>query len=64
MVVKVERCWSGGNSYQFRVTLPNGERFMQAADEDFDWRSVASRVLDRIEQRGHARKAVRFNHVN
>lgn len=64
MIVKVERCWSGNHTYQFRVTLPKGERFTHATDEDFDWRSVVSRVLDRIEQRGYARNTVRFNHVN
>jgi hypothetical protein len=61
MTIKVESCWSGGDKYAFRLTLPNGEREHIGGDK---WtRFHASQALDLLESvYGLNRKNIRFRH--
>lgn len=64
MKVKVEGCWSGGNRYHYRLTLPNGAREIISHGEGDSWdRNMASRALDKLENlHGLKRKNIRFDH--
>lgn len=59
MIVKVEACWSGGNKYTFRLTLPNGTR--ESVTGQTWTRALASEALDLLANvYGYNRRAVRF----
>lgn len=62
MVVRVERCWGGGDKYYFRLTMPNGSRECISGEK---WtRAVASEALDLLEGVYHLpRRNIRFYHV-
>jgi hypothetical protein len=47
MKIKVESCWSGGDNYSFRLSLPDGRRYSVRGD-DFsgDVRREAKRILE------------------
>lgn len=62
MKVKVENCWNGGNRYEFRLTMPNGERVVMPKAEGDRWnRTYASLALDLIESYYKVkRRSVRF----
>ena len=62
MTVRVERCWSGGNKFSFRLTFPEGKREHIVG---YQWsRRVASEALDIAQHLyGARRQNVRFKHV-
>lgn len=62
MNVKVESCWSGGEKFNFRLNLPNGERLLVASQGQWN-RNIARRALDELESLGHSRRNVRFKHT-
>ena len=62
MNVQVETCWSGGEKFSFRLTLPNGERLVVASQGQWH-RNIAGRTLDTLEESGYTRRNIRFKHV-
>lgn len=61
MIVKVERCWGGGEKLYFRLTMPCGSR-ESVIGEVWD-RKTASEALDIVEKLyGANRRSVRFKH--
>lgn len=34
---RVENCWNGNNRYSFRITGPDGERWVLGAEEGESW---------------------------
>ena len=63
MTVEVERCWSGSDKYEFRLTFPSGER---ECVRGYEWdRKVAGEALNIAEHLyGAERRRVRFRHIN
>lgn len=62
MRVQVESCWSGGDRYYFRCTLPDGTRILLGHNTDGDpWcREYAAQLRDVLErERGVNRNSVR-----
>ena len=61
MKIKVESCWSGGDKFSFRLTLPNGQ-WESVQGEVWD-KQLASEALDLLESvYGLDRKNIRFDH--
>lgn len=63
MVVKVERCWAGGEKYYFLLTIPpNGSRERISGEK---WtRETATEALDLLEKVYHfPRRNIRFYHA-
>lgn len=58
MIIKVEACWGGHNSY-FRINLPDGRRERVSGD---NWdRSTAKETLDLLERvYGYKRSNIRL----
>lgn len=65
MIVQVEKCWNGGHSYSFRLTLPSGQRESIQADENGWTKQRATEALNRISRLYNTpRHRIRFYHVN
>jgi len=62
MKVKLEKCYSGHDNFNVRVTLPDGSRYKVPLDGvEFPSRKLSSAVLDLLENvEGIPRKNVRF----
>lgn len=63
MKIKVESCWTTGEKFNFRLTLPNGHRVLVPALGGYWHRGVAMRALDALEELGFERRTIRFTHV-
>ena len=62
MNVRAEACWSGGEKYSWRLTLPQGQRLTLRVEEARWDRETASRALDLLEVEGYGpRRGIRFN---
>lgn len=65
MIVKLEKCWNGGRSYSFRLTLPDGRRESISGDDGGWTKKRATEALDRLSTLYHLpRHSIRFHHVN
>lgn len=60
MKIKVESCWTTGEKFNYRLTLPNGHRVLVPAHGG-DW--CAKKALDALEELGFERRTIRFTHV-
>lgn len=63
MKIKVENCWTGGEKFNFRLTLPNGSRVLVPALGGQWHRGVAKRALDVLEGLGFKRRTIQFTHT-
>ena len=63
MKIKVESCWVVGEKFNFRLTLPNGNRVLVPALGGHWHLGVAKRALNTLEVLGFERRTIRFTHV-
>ena len=61
MRIQIERCWSGGDRFTFRLTLPDGAReYVRGEVWNQETATEALNLLERVY--GLARRSVRFVH--
>lgn len=60
--IEVERCWSGNNCYQFRLTTGDGRRFVIRANEDENWgKRGRQRAVGLLVAEGYDADQLRFH---